>query len=140
MVVDELVVKMFWGGQNPVGQRIRYTPLQGPPGPSITIVGVVNAARQLGLATDPQPTVYVPLEQNPDNKMKLVVRSISNAGSIAPAIAQVLQEMDRDVPLANVTLMEDIVANSVWRQRLASAVMTVFALAALGLTAIGIYR
>ncbi len=139
VVVDELVVKMFWGGQNPVGQRIRYTPLQGPPGPWITIVGVVNAARQLGLATDPQPTVYVPLEQNPDNKMKLVVRSISNAGSIAPAIAQVLQEMDRDVPLANVTLMEDIVANSVWRQRLASAVMTVFALAALGLTAIGIY-
>ena len=138
-IIDEMTSRVFWSPRSPIGERIRYTPFDGKPGAWITIVGIVNSSRQLGFDRGVHPTIYIPLVQNPDNKMKLVVRTADASINVAASISRALSGLDKDVPLANVRSLEDVVMDSIWRQKLASAVLTTFAFVALALTAIGLY-
>jgi putative ABC transport system permease protein len=106
------------------------------------VVGVVAAVRGVQLGDDPQPAVYVPIEQAPRpfllRSQSFVVRTAIDPISVAAAVRREIRKVDPSLPIDRVETMENLVASSVAEPRFRSAVLTAFATAALLLVATGI--
>jgi len=71
--------------------------------------------------------------------MNLVVRTDANPLGQAPAIQRQIQEMDKDVPIAKVSTMEQVLADSTAPRRFNLFLLNLFACLALLLALIGLY-
>jgi putative ABC transport system permease protein len=71
--------------------------------------------------------------------MTLVIRTKGDAAGIASAARQVIQTLDPEQPVADVRTMENLLADSVARARFSTLLLTIFAVVALVLAAVGIY-
>src|SRR5215471_13698981 len=133
-VVSEATVRRYWPGQNPIGKRIGFG------GPNIfEIVGIVGNTRTEGLDEAPYAQVYGLYAQVPQRTMSLVVRTAGDPHSLVGPIRGLVRSMDRDQPLFNVRTMDEILSESIARQRLNALLLSVFAALALILAGVGIY-
>jgi predicted permease len=138
-LISESLARRKFGGADPIGQRLRIGPTDGPP---YTIVGVVGDVRQLSLAMDESDAVYTTASQwrFADNAMSLVVRVRDGAdATLASAIRKAVWSVDKDQPVVRVATMDDLLAASAAERRFALILFEAFALAALVLAAAGIY-
>lgn len=71
--------------------------------------------------------------------MSLVIRTVGDAATIAPAVRNAVRRLDPTVPLAHERTMEEIVGISVADRRFSTALLAGFALLALLLAGIGTY-
>jgi putative ABC transport system permease protein len=71
--------------------------------------------------------------------LTLVVRSASNPKNLITPVANVVQNVDREIPVRDVLTMEELVASSLSQQRFNLLLLGAFAGLALVLAAIGIY-
>ncbi|HYG79869.1 MAG TPA: ABC transporter permease, partial [Pyrinomonadaceae bacterium] len=135
IVVNEAFARRYLPGVEPLGQRLRLglKSIEGE------IVGVVGDIRGSSLARTPAPEYYVPESAVSFSDMTLVVRTASDPASLAPALRQVVSEMDKDQPLYDVRTMEALTARSVARQRFSMTLVGVFAVLAMLLSAVGIF-
>jgi predicted permease len=142
VIINETMAKQYFGGKDPVGGRIQ-TGDPDPRSPWETIVGVVGDVKYSGLDYGPQPTIYVPYNENGwvgwSRAMYVVVRSSGNAQQIVPAIRAQLASMDDTLPLARVRTMDELLDESIVQQRFRTWLISGFAALALLLSAIGIY-
>ena len=136
-LLSESLARRKFGGSDPIGQRLRIGPDEGPP---YTIVGVVGDVRQLSLAMDESDAVYTTEAQwlFADNAMSLVVRA-RDGKALVPAIRQAVWSVDNDQPVVRVAMMNEVLAASAAERRFALILFEAFALAALVLAAAGIY-
>jgi len=142
LVINDALARRYFPGRDPVGQRIKT----GDPTPDSqweTIVGVVADVRYDGLDTAPAPTLYVPYFQaywpSFSREMFLVIWTDRDPKAAASGLRSVIRELDRDVPLANLRTMPEIVAGSVAQPRFRTLLLGIFAALALLLSAIGIF-
>ncbi|HSE38328.1 MAG TPA: ABC transporter permease [Blastocatellia bacterium] len=140
VVINKAMVEQFLPGEDPIGKRLQIYP--NPPRWR-EVVGVVGDVKLLGLDADINPAIYVPLPQNPYpaamRNSFLAVRTTEDASKVAAAIRSEMKNVDSGVPVANVRLLEDIVADSVAPQRLIMWLLVLFAGLAALLAAVGIY-
>jgi len=141
-VISRGLAERFWPGQDPIGRRIR----QGPPDrPWITIVGIVGDVRHNGLDVSIKEKFYRPHTQFPASSgfaargMNLVVKTAGDPLALAAPIRAEVRTIDPSLPIANVRTMEEVVAASMARPRLAGSVLILFAVVALLLAAVGLY-
>jgi putative ABC transport system permease protein len=138
-VVNESLVKRAFPDVDPIGKRIRF----GGPNtqePWITIVGVVGDYRHYQLPQPMGPAVYIPFAAYTPSTETIVLRVKSGKPeAIVPMVRQAIREMDRDVPMYRIMTMENILAGSLWRQRLQGQVLGLFAGLAILLATVGIY-
>ena len=137
-LISESLAKRF-AETDPIGQLLRIGANDGPP---YTIVGVVGDVRQLSLAMDESDAVYTTASQwrFADDAMSLVVRARDGAdAALAPAIRKAVWSVDKDQPVVRVAMMDDLLAASAAERRFALILFEAFALAALVLSAAGIY-
>jgi putative ABC transport system permease protein len=132
-VVNETMARLFWPGQSAVGKRI----MRGEG--AIEIVGVVRDVKHYQLDGEIRPEMYVPLTQYSRSIMTIVVRTALAPESLALAARRELIEIDKDVPVAELRTMEELLGASVSRPRLYSALLGIFSAVALLLAAVGIY-
>jgi putative ABC transport system permease protein len=71
--------------------------------------------------------------------MTLVVRSATNPTGTVSAVANAVHEVDREIPVREISTMDDLVTNSMSQQRFNMLLLGAFAGLALLLAAIGIY-
>jgi putative ABC transport system permease protein len=137
-LISESVARRRLRGIDPIGQRLRVGPQDGP---LRTIVGVVGDVKQQSLALTESDAVYIPATQwgFPDYAMSLVVRTRGDAAALVPAVRQAVWSVDKDQPIVRVTTMDDLLAASAAERRFALILFEAFALAALVLAAAGIY-
>jgi putative ABC transport system permease protein len=83
--------------------------------------------------------IYIPFEQSPERSMVLVARTAGDPMATVPAVRRAIAGLDPDLPLADVSTLEDRKAVSLARPRVNATVLGGFALAALVLAAVGIY-
>jgi putative ABC transport system permease protein len=83
--------------------------------------------------------VYLPHTQLPIGVMTFVVRTSLEPASLTPSVAAAVRAVDANLPLADVTTMDDVVAKTLARPRTVSALLTVFAFIALVLAGVGVY-
>jgi putative ABC transport system permease protein len=136
-IVNEKLARGFFP-RGAIGHRI----LLGAPQPGaswMTIVGVVGDVKTAALSFDTMPQFYTPESQEGSNRMAMVVRVLSNPGTIARQAAALVRAIDPDQPVFGVSTMEDRVARSIGQPRFETVMVGFFAASALFLAAIGIF-
>jgi predicted permease len=142
VVVDQRMADELWPNQDPVGKRIRTGGFDVTPDtPWMTVVGVAGRVRQYSLdAGEPRIAMYLWHKQRPSRALNLVVRTTSaDPSSITASVRQQIREMDPDLPVYNVRTMQSRIDESLARRRFARTLLSLFAILALGLAAIGTY-
>ncbi|HEX6057387.1 MAG TPA: ABC transporter permease [Gemmatimonadaceae bacterium] len=103
------------------------------------IVGVVADEPFLGLGQPAEPATYYPHLQFPFNEMWVVARTDGDVASVAPAIRDRIWAVDASLPIEPIRTMDEVLGATVAAPRFNAALLSVFALAALLLAAVGIY-
>jgi putative ABC transport system permease protein len=143
-VVDEEFVHRYYpAGTDPIGKRLWF----GGPSPDsttqwITIVGVVGHTKHEGLDADPRIQLYLPVTQNIPNGiggLGIAVRAAGDPLRLVPALRNAIHEVDRDLPVARVRTMDDMLSASMGQRRLSMVLLVLFAAIALLLASLGIY-
>lgn len=146
-VVDEAFVRRYTPGKHPLGRRIRTranaaatsNPLGTIRPASCEIVGVVGSVKFAGMALDPEPTFYHPLDQVTLRRQGIVVAtSLQDPSSLIASIRSAVREAD---PLISTEFhdMQALIGRSLTRQRLSMTLVMLFGIGALVLAGIGIY-
>jgi predicted permease len=134
-IVDDKMAERFWPGEDPIGKRMR----RGKTGPWRTVVGVVGDEREYDLESEPPITAYYPVEQFNIGSRFLVARATSDPVQMTAAITREIQSLDPELPVYDVSTMEQRLKDSLARRRFSMMLLGVFAASALILAAIGIY-
>jgi len=104
------------------------------------VIGVVKDVRQFELTVDPKPQMYLPYRQrgffSPED---LVVKTDVDPASMAATVRNAVWQIDKDQPVSNIRTMEEILLDSIARQRFSMLLLAIFAGVALLLAAVGIY-
>ena len=110
------------------------------------IVGVVRPVRPQGLEEVGRPGIYRPwLQINPKwfadytRAMDLIVKTDSAPESFVAAIMREVQTIDPNEPLGNVQTLASVLDESIAPRRFSLFVVTLFAVIALVLGAVGLY-
>jgi predicted permease len=141
-VVSRSAAAVLWPGEEAIGQRIS---LRSEPRPAdwLTVVGVVEDVRQQSLTGDVGRAVYQSYQQVPRlpflTHLTFVVRAAGDPAGLAPAIRTAMGGVDAELPVPSVVPMRDILATRIAGHAFQTRLLSIFALAALILTAIGIY-
>ncbi len=137
-LISESLAEIRFPGADPIGQRVRIGPNEGPP---YVIVGVVADVKQVSLALSHSEAVYIPMTQWhwAEYVMSLVIRAEGDVVALAPSVRQAVWSVDKDQPIVRVATMDDLLASSAAERRFALILFEAFALAALVLAAAGIY-
>jgi predicted permease len=141
-VVSQAVARRIWPGEDPIGKRIT---LEDHPksGDWLTIVGMVDDVKQVGLTKKADPAIYQSYKQvlRPFflSHMSFVVRTAANPSSVAAAMRGVLKEVDKDQPAQSIATMTDVISTTTAEPRFQARLISVFSVLALLLSGVGIY-
>jgi putative ABC transport system permease protein len=162
-VINESLARIYFPNEDPIGKRVWLGPPEElippewiPPGMNLdlegfrftrwTIVGVVKDVLHNGLNRQGQPEIYVPNEQNGNNKipdaarsMYLAVRTTADPLSLTAAVRRQVFEIDKEQPVADIATMGQLLATSLSQSRLSALLLAIFGSVALILAAVGVY-
>jgi predicted permease len=134
MIVSTAMARRIWGDEDALGRQITA----GPAG-NFTIVGIVGDVRNLDLALEPAPTMYISSARYLRPTMTVVVRSTGQDGQSAALLRTTVRELDPQLALFNIRNTVDRVGRSASQPRLNAALVGLFAVTAALLAALGIY-
>ena len=138
-VINESLARKEFAGEDPIGKRIKVGGVNDPD-PWVTIVGVVGDFRHYRLPQPMGPALYFAFFQQPGYSQTLTIQTaLRDPLDLMPQVMQAVGELDPDLPAFQVQSLEQAVDRSLWRQRLQSQVIGLFAALALVLAAIGMY-
>jgi len=137
VVVNQTAAKRFWPNAPAIGRRLRFT--SDTAVVWRTVVGVVGDVQADELDAQPEPQVYVPYGDAPRYHMSLVVRTAGDPASITGPVRGTIRAVDPGIALFDVLPYDQVIARSIWPQRLVGLMMGVFAVIALVLAAVGVY-
>jgi putative ABC transport system permease protein len=142
-VVDRDFANRFWPNQDPIGKRIavQAIPKSNPLLPQwCTVVGVVGHVKHYGPDVEGREQAYFPLTQlSFARTMYLAVRTNLEPASVTSAIRQQVLAVDKNMPIYEVSTMDQLLSDSVVQPRLNLTLLAAFATIALVLAAVGIY-
>jgi len=142
-VVDRDFASRFWPNEDPIGKRIAINtiPKSNPLLPQwCTVVGIVGHVKHYGPDVSGREQAYFPLAQSPFfRSMYLTVRTTLEPSSVTSAVRQQVLAVDKNMPVFEVSTMDQLLSNSVVQPRLNLTLLVTFAALALVLAAVGIY-
>ena len=138
VIVSHQVAQKMWPGENPIGQRIAYPLWAGPRRPPFEVIGVARDVRHLALTSEAPLLMYVPLAQEYDGRVRVVVRTAGNRDGIA-MIQRAVAATDKNVAVYAAETGAQHSADSLWQQRMAASWIGAFSFMALLLAAVGLY-
>ncbi len=133
-IVSERMVKEYWGDRDPIGTRI--TPDSGRSW--FTVVGIVGNVRHR--LTDPEVTdvVYVPVAAVSSWDLRVFLRATAPMPLVEKELRAAVRDLDAQQPVSNVQSLEQVRGAQLAEPRLATTLITAFAVIALVLTATGL--
>jgi len=147
VVVDENLALHAFGRRDVVDRQLWVTAMGASP---IRIVGVVGHVRHWGLAQDDGSRVreqmYYPLAQVPRGLLRtfasftsMVVRTSVTPTDVVAPLRRELKGMSNDQAMYGVRTMEELVSESLARQRFLARLFAIFGGVALLLACVGLY-
>lgn len=134
-VVNQAFAQRHLAGRNPIGAHLLIGVMSPKPS-SIPVIGVVANAHDLGVETEPQPEIYLPgygLHE------VLLARTSAAPDRVVPLVRNAVRELDPNLAIYNVQAVDDLLSDSLARQKMTAVLLGIFALVAVVLAAIGIY-
>jgi len=138
-IVNQRLAERLWPAQDPVGKRIAWPSIVGPPRAPLEVVGVAADTRSRSLVSAAPLLIYLPLLQNYDGRARIIVRTASDPRAALAGIARAVESIDKDVAVFGADTMDRYIAESLWQQRTAAGWIGTFSLLALALAAVGLY-
>jgi putative ABC transport system permease protein len=142
-LINESMARIYWSGRDPIGGRMKIGMDQRRPW--VTVVGIVADVKHNGLTDVVKEKFYIPQTQwhrsagFPIRGMTLVVKTSNDPRGLTAPVRQVVREMDPNLPVAEVRTMDDVVGAAMSTPRFTGVLLSIFAVLALALSAIGIY-
>jgi predicted permease len=140
IIINQAFARKYFPGENPVGKHI-----QAELGDDVfehsmrEVVGVVGDIKHRGLTADAEPQYYLPYAQALITNPYLTIRAAGDPLALQDALRGAVHEMDKSVPVYQVSTLEDYVSKSAAQPRFQTFLFTCFAGIALILAAIGLY-
>ena len=135
VLVDENLARRFWPSEEALGKHIKYdsaTPHE--------IIGIVPAVKTYGSEATPLIRIYTPMGRAPQRNATLSIRANNvDAKTLTAAVMRTVHEIDKDLPLAEVATLDDILARESSTRRFNTGLFSVFAALALALAVTGVY-
>lgn len=143
-VVNQVLVRKYFGNEDPIGKRIRLARLAAAPDsmadPSFEIIGVVADIRNQGVEEASLPEAYIPLTVGSAGFPGLLVRTAMDPGTMLNVIRREIRATDRNALQLNLMTMDDALRNfSFARPRFSMLLLNAFALIGLVLVGSGVY-
>jgi predicted permease len=137
-VVGASFARRFWPDGRALGRRVQF-PLPGSPYHRqwFTVVGVVGDAKYRGLRGG-RLDLYISAAQCPYAVHQFVVRADGNPGALTNAVRAEVRAIDPDLPIDDVVVLSDAVAQQIAGPRFTAAIFAAFAATATGLAALGL--
>lgn len=137
-IISETLARRYFPDQDPIGRQMRFG---FPPNSDVSreIVAVVGDVRDEALGREPGPMMYVPFAQAPLYGGEVVVRSVLSTSSVAASIRQVVNSIDKDLPVTDIESFPEAVGASVTQERFRTLLLSSFSGIALILAAVGIF-
>ena len=132
-IVNQSAAKQYWPNEDPIGTRIAG----GGPNQFRTIVGIVADVRQQ-LDRAATAEVYVPVAQTANTSMTWVVHSKVPMDEVVRQIKAVSHAHDSDLPVASFRTLAEVRSEGLAPRRVVVALIGMFGLLALVITAAGI--
>lgn len=129
VIIDDLLARQFWAGENPIGKRLDIG----------TIVGVVAHVRNAGPQDEGEGQIYKPYLQWPQRPMYVVARADRTPEALVSVVRGAVRAVDPDQPVSDVMTMHDRVDRALARQRFDMLLLSLFAGIALVLAVVGLY-
>ncbi len=134
-VINEAMARQYWPGEDPIGRKFRFSESL----PWITVVGVTGDMRRQGIDHPVAPQVFLPHRQGSENMMDVIVRTAVDPAAMANTVQRELQAVDKSVARFRIATVDQELADQTGERRFDTFLVSGFALAALFLSAIGVY-
>ena len=102
-------------------------------------VGIAKDVKNRSLSEAPQAFLYLPLFQDYRSNMILVARTAINPDQAVHAVQSAVAGLDTGMPIFDVKTFEEHIGVSLFLQRMAATLLSIFGLLALSLSALGLY-
>ena len=139
VVINEILARSYFQGQDPIGQRISFDRVPTSETQWYTIVGVAGAERGTALDVEPVAEVYESSLQTPREFGALLLRTSRDPGALATPVRAMFRELDATLPLYAIHTMSAIRATSMSRALFLTTLLLVFATIGLVLAIVGVY-
>jgi predicted permease len=135
VIVDRFLADRQFPGRSPLGGQLNFGSSR-----NYTVVGVVGTVHASDLARPiPEERIYFSAAQIPLASMTVVVRAAADPSSIAPALRATVRAIDPEQPIGRLRGMRDWIDRSLETRRAPMLLVIAFGVAALALSAVGIY-
>jgi putative ABC transport system permease protein len=134
VVVSESVARYYRPGADPIGRHIRI----GGQADWLTVAGVCGDIRNW-FNGEAEAAAYVPYAQAPPASATFVLRTAGEPTRAAAAARSAITGIDHDLPVYEVTTIEQNISDAQSGVRGAASAMTTYALIALLLAVTGVY-
>ena len=136
VVINETLAQQAWPGEDPLGKRFSFN--DDPP-LWLTVVGVVGDVRQWSPQRPPVGHAYFPYARGWASQAYLTIKTSVPPESIVGQVRDAIRQIDPSQPPSDIRTMDDRVDRLFAQRRFYTAIIGLFALAALVLAGAGIY-
>ncbi len=144
VVVNRAFVERFFPAGHPLGRRLLITEhLYGEGDPTsqvaLEIVGIVSDLKSSGVMEPAHPQIYASCLQAPASGEYLAVRSSLPEQQILESVRDALRTIDPELPLTEVSTMEERMSRPMMGGRIVVSLLVIFAFVALAMGSAGLY-
>jgi predicted permease len=134
-IINETAARQIWPNEDPIGKRFTFFRDTN----ATQVIGIARDSTYNALGEPPRPYMYVPLIQNPNPAVTVFFRTQGDPRSALNSVRAQIQAMDRNLPITNVWAIGEVISQSLWASTFGATLLTVFAMIAMALCAVGIY-
>ncbi len=138
VVVNRAFADRYFPNESPVGRRIVFDRSADEQSNWHPIVGVVGNER-LSVTADPMPEVIAHLIGDPPRTVRIAIKTSVPPLGVMPEVRSTLHTLNADIPIVSIRTMEEVASEALASDRFLMTLLSVFAVVALGLAAIGVY-
>ncbi len=138
-IVNQLFVKQYFAGRNPIGRRMG---LGSDPATenNIEIIGVMKDAKYNDVRTGIGPQVFLDDDQNPDiQEATIYVRTRLDPGRMYTAMRRTVQQVDPNLPVYGLRTLQQQADLTLVREQMVASLAAAFGFLATVLAAVGVY-
>jgi putative ABC transport system permease protein len=147
VLINETLARRYFPNEDPIGQRFKMGSEQPRLGATnvwglsewSSIVGVVSDIKSLHPHPEAVPEVYQSYWQWPMQGPTILVRATGDPRTLAEAIRRETKAVIPNLPPPLIRTMDDLLSETVAQPRLQTGLLSLFAVVALVLAAIGLY-
>jgi predicted permease len=133
VIISEAMARRYWTGGDALGKRLKLDK------DWLKIVGIAKEVKYRSLSDPPQPFLYLPMLQDYRSNMILVARAGTEPRTMVHAVQAEVAALDPRMPMFDVKTLEEHIGLSLFLQRMAATLLSIFGLLALSLAAVGLY-